>query len=1107
MTRRHSRFLLVGFAVLMSHACLSTPPGFGRRCATSDECEPSDLCVDQRCVPRRQVGDVGEDCRAPLPLGAGDGGTLLAVGEAALGAAKADLAATCAQGSPDVVFSVSIPEPMGLQIRAFVGDAPLPVSVRPWSDGSCGSEIVDGCEESGELLVARVDTGTYAIAVHGAASSPDAVVRVTVERLNCPLGYLPYDEGHCAGFREVAPLGIPRRDALLTALPDGRAIVTGGVESDGAPAPAGEIFDPSTESWTYVAFRNSQTNHAAVLAAGRFIVFGDDDIAERLVPASGTSGDSVENVYQFGSTHNRRYEDELLAAGLPSGKIALVFDDTTLLATAQEDVRRCQFDFDCATLDAVCVHSDAQMSTQGTCACGADPCLGPLTLNDEQLSIPGERPTQAASDRRAILSTQRGSTETVLVHGGSKLHELDVAAVLWRAVDVLMRDEAALTTVPGGALITGGRSVDQWLTAVERFDSDSRTLQRLPVELRTGRLHHGHAALLDGRVVIGGGVSSGGTPLDTAELLDPAGIASPRVPRLPASMGVVRAASLRDGRVLWVGAPTEDGLLSRAFLFEIVAPDYVPTSRSESNRCGPIVPLPLNATIEESTLGEADRFRDLGCGYVGDTNGPERLFSFSLDAPASITVEIDWPYAAVVLWRGTCAEHEVVGCGLDTISADSTSRLEISTLPAGDYVLVVEAHQWASSQTGVPFTLTTSTDAPRACLLDADDAADDTVQGARRMQLDPTTAPDEDDPLLYVATGAMCAGDVDNVIVDVWSGYYELSLADASSGDSTLSPAVFDDDASLAAGEPVFTFGAPQPFGRGSVRPGIYLATIRVPENDPFQHHWSLRNSEGGCRPDDVDSLAPVLDDGDNPRRRVRLVHGEPLLRCATSELDLDVVVFQRDPDAHARLSLTGVLSSQMELQLFSLTAPDAPLGTPFPDSLEEEGGLLLDPGTGWVAARITSKYSGGQSYWITVAIEQPGDSCLDPLPFADSGSLLYDSGNYVNDYSPEVLGNCTGWPAFGEDIVGALTLAEGDRITARLNPTGEAEVSLYLLGACTEDDSACVAGADEYGGGLPEDIEYTHVGTARTFFIVADSYEDAPYSAELTWNVTRAGP
>ncbi|MCC7108860.1 MAG: hypothetical protein IT382_06205, partial [Deltaproteobacteria bacterium] len=432
---------LVTVLVASGAGCLSEDSGFGRRCIASGECPAGDVCVDDRCVPARRAGDRGESCAAPLAMVQPDEGATLAVGEASLAGAGLDFEGSCGGGEVDVVFAFTLNAPAGLRIRAEADPkADAQVSLRPLDGDRCAVELADGCGEDGELLYARADEGTWAVVVHGTPSAAlDPVVRVTVERLDCPLGYLPFDEGHCAGFREVAPPGIPRSGARLSTLPDGRGILTGGIEADGVAAAAGEVFEPASETWSYVAFRSRRPTHSPVLLGDRFLVLGSGAAPEILDHEPGGADDITRIDYDLLTPGVDHFDDNDLemGVGFPSGKLVIAVDDDTLLMEVDTPVYRCRTDLDCVGYGtAICatrLDPSGVPLPDGFCLCEAGPCEAPSVLRT-RVGVLGTEPRGAASAQSAMIAANRDDAELVLLHNGDQIFEMDVSAQFWRSI-------------------------------------------------------------------------------------------------------------------------------------------------------------------------------------------------------------------------------------------------------------------------------------------------------------------------------------------------------------------------------------------------------------------------------------------------------------------------------------------------------------------------------------------------------------------------------------------------------------------------------------------------------------------------------------------------
>ncbi|MGV3623638.1 MAG: hypothetical protein ACO1OB_22655, partial [Archangium sp.] len=119
-------------------------------------------------------------------------------------------------------------------------------------------------------------------------------------------------------------------------------------------------------------------------------------------------------------------------------------------------------------------------------------------------------------------------------------------------------------------------------------------------------------------------------------------------------------------------------------------------------------------------------------------------------------------------------------------------------------------------------------------------------------------------------------------------------------------------------------------------------------------------------------------------------------------------------------------------------------------------------------------------------------DTCQTAEVIAAAGTYTGTTIGAKRDYATE----CTGYPNDAEDVVYALKVPAGSRVTVGvswLNVDGPSfDPSLYVLGTCdaaADAGVACLAGADESEDGQ-ETLEWLNDSTAeRTVFLVVDSY------------------
>ncbi len=1102
-------------------ACDLDLTGFGKPCGRGESCgADAPRCVEGVCVPLREVGDAGEDCGNALEFAENEFRRESAplVREISFAGARADYPTSCGgDATADVVVVFTVPTgtaPFPVRIRAELADAVISLR-RVADDGACALELPDACVVNGDLLVEYVDAATWAVVISARGTAAESV-RVIVEPIDCPAGYLPFGDDACAGFRAVPAPSIARTQAVLVALPDGRAALSGGLEAGTGALPDSELFEPTSETWTYLPTFARTPPHAAVVAGENLIIIGGGVDAEILTEERGEDVLQLLEIAPVGGGPDViDHVAPQLAAGLPSGALVVLTDYGDYLLHVDQEVDGCTNNI-CTNPEGFCVADNSTPSRGNICMCPNGPCLSAPQLGGT-ITTTGARDNNVATNQRPIVGGTRRGQEYVTVHDVDTVYEIHIASGHWRQLSVASRVDVRLSSLNTGVLIVGGRitgldrRVEGRPTArVELADANLQARESLG-ELRHARVQHGQAVLPDGRVLVVGGTGRDGRALASAELIDPAAGTVSRLPRLPKPATDVQAVTLADGRVLAVGAIGDDHVPTDAWMFETVARGQAPPP-APGEPCGLILDVEPNVSadptaasiFEETTVGERDRFRDASCSADFETVGPERLFSFTIGEARSLTVGTNLGYATLLLRRAPCLPPTPLGC--TSVTRDDASPLGshriAPSLPPDTYILVVEAHD--RDDRGVGFALDLRLDAPTACARDDHDPSDDDPANARRL-IEVPYPPNPEPPHMEVGTGILCGDDVDHVIIERWASASTLWLEDAARDTSTIQLAVFDDAATLAAGEPIYTFGDAVPFGDGATEPAILLVALRSGTGDLFQHHWQLIHSPDTCVPEDVDSLAPALDDANNPARRTPLPASGQIDRCLTSDVDVDVTVMAAPADLDLIVSITG--RYQLEAQLYALSAPDAPLGAAIGAPIPDDTFGIVEAGIAPYIAIVTrTSDPAGEEYHLSVEAADLSAACDAATPLADTGTWSIDSTLFAPLLDPEDFGDCTTYPERGSDALGTLVLSDGDVLNAELEPDGSGDVAVYLLTSCIIGTPACVAGADSVGDGDTEELTYQHAGPDQRYYLAADSYYVDDYTATLRWNVTRAG-
>ncbi len=149
----------------------------------------------------------------------------------------------------------------------------------------------------------------------------------------------------------------------------------------------------------------------------------------------------------------------------------------------------------------------------------------------------------------------------------------------------------------------------------------------------------------------------------------------------------------------------------------------------------------------------------------------------------------------------------------------------------------------------------------------------------------------------------------------------------------------------------------------------------------------------------------------------------------------------------------------------------------------------------------IVDGFGGSDGTGTLTATVAHGDTCNDAyfVP-ATGGTFRGTTTGYAADYGTNSrTGSCTGWQQDGADAVYRIDLAANQRLDATLTSTWDS--SLYLITSCAASATSCVAGRD---AGNPEALTFTNGATARTYYLVVDSYRaGATYQGNYSLAIT----
>jgi hypothetical protein len=362
-------------------------------------------------------------------------------------------------------------------------------------------------------------------------------------------------------FTTLGKLSAARWSHTATLLPSGKVLVVGGLDDSGGPLASVELYDPATKSFSTLGpLPEGRAQHTAtLLPTGEVLIVGGGTVdavgvPDGLAPKKDslvydpTSGNVVRTaslgvarqahtatllasgkVLVAGGGSAQSVQEPLAGAGGRLSPVAVatasaeLYDQGTNAWSAVGDLATARFVQSSARLGdgrALVVAGATQVDQQSLASAELfDPVKG-------QWSPTGPLHADRLFGVSALLPSGK-----VLVAAGKKANVAwlasteiyDPASGTWSTSGSLAyaRTGAAATPLPSGhVLVTGGDScaasgcTDQLVT--EAFDEATGAWKKGP-SLREGRVGHTQTVLLDGSVLVAGGVSEVET-LSTAEL-------------------------------------------------------------------------------------------------------------------------------------------------------------------------------------------------------------------------------------------------------------------------------------------------------------------------------------------------------------------------------------------------------------------------------------------------------------------------------------------------------------------------------------------------------------------------------------------------------------
>ena len=416
-----------------------------------------------------------------------------------------------------------------------------------------------------------------------------------------------------AASTTVSP-GAQRTNHSATLLPDGRVLVAGGESATGVTNTS-LIFDPNTMSYTSgPRLATARADHAAALVGQTLYVLGGRD----------ANGDALASI-------------EIIDAALATTFTSLVNTDSSAV-----------------TLLAARYAAAVQvLGTRSVVLTGG--------RNQNASLVSGEIFHTAYLTIRYLntpLHQSRDGHDATVVAGGNALLTGGGTRIVERYVPPAVSGNQSLSTevdlppartehsasalADGRVLLCGGTNgiVDSGalvsLATATVFDKDSTPASRFSATAGTliaARRHHSATTLADGRVVLAGGLGTGGVPIASMESYNPATDSfSALSTTLPVATYGHSAVRLTDGRVLLCGGQSASSVTAAALIYDPAGPSLTAIGTMQHPRADHAAVLlasgkvllaggyntPTTATSSAELFNPADNTFTLVSGNLGD---------------------------------------------------------------------------------------------------------------------------------------------------------------------------------------------------------------------------------------------------------------------------------------------------------------------------------------------------------------------------------------------------------------------------------------------------------------------------------------------------------
>jgi len=504
--------------------------------------------------------------------------------------------------------------------------------------------------------------------------------------------------------------------------------------------------------------------------------------------------------------------------------------------------------------------------------------------------------------------------------------------------------------------------------------------------------------------------------------------------------------------------------------------------------------LPLNATSSGTTNGASDGTNgDLAAASCGGA-GNDVFWRFDLAQPATVRLELQSNFDAVLALTGSCAGAEF-GCA----AGDGAEVLSFDGLPAGSYVVRVDSRGGSGTYTlgltaspAAAAPVNESCDVVRAidpvaaavdvsgnlalgkddvipvCGASGNDAVYAfTLQTARRLRATLTAFDGAGLSLVPASDCGLSAGTCARAVRATATAPWAASL----------------DVPAVAAGDWVLVVDG------GSNRAGLFslhvetLEAIFPPANDACAGVLPLTSAAPvtGDTRGGLDDRAPACGASGGAARDVVYRYTVASEQLVTFALD---AAFDATVQVTADTCEAGPVLACDDGRAARLTFP------------------ALAPGDYYVWVDGYRDAAGTYALAVTESPAPPlpaNDQCAAPTPVVpDSGPVTSHTGRAGGDLAPaDCRPTPTGRPLTlaGRDVVYSVTVPAGRQLRATVTPVGY-DAALYLLATCAE--TTCVAASDgSFVAGAAETVVARNTGASDvTWLLVVDSYADAAWGA-----------